>query len=326
MSLAGMICAVVFPRILIILFHFSGKLVRIKRGGHIRWLTFTGLILASVIFITIAVSTFYTGFNFKEEAVSIKIKDLNKDLEGLKIVQISDLHLSAFYHHTDFLIKVVDMINGYHPDIIINTGDFITFGWREYGRNDTILAKAKSRYGNFAIMGNHDAGTYNPDFTEADIENNTLIMNNLIRSSGYKVLNDEFTKIKIGNSQLAFIGVTTRGRHPDIIHGDLQKAIAGLDSADLRVLLTHDPNHWEEAVKGKTSIELTFSGHTHGMQMGIMTKKYKWSPAKYFYPHWNGLYSEGEQIQYVNRGLGLLAITFRIWMPPEITIITLENE
>ena len=109
-------------------------------------------------------------------------------------------------------------------------------------------------------------------------------------------------------------------------HGNLDMAIAGLDSVDLKILLTHDPNHWEEAVTGKTDIQVTFSGHTHGMQMGIITKKIRWSPVKYFYPHWNGLYLDGKQSQYVNRGLGCLAIPFRIWMPPEITVITLKKE
>jgi predicted MPP superfamily phosphohydrolase len=140
------------------------------------------------------------------------------------------------------------------------------------------------------------------------------------------VLNDEYKKVNTGNSVIALIGVTTNGRHPNIIHGDVQKAMSGLDAADLKILLTHDPNHWEESITGKTDIEITLSGHTHGMQMGIMTKKFRWSPSKYFYPHWNGLYREGAQVQYVNRGLGLLAIPFRIWMPPEITIITLKRQ
>jgi predicted MPP superfamily phosphohydrolase len=113
---------------------------------------------------------------------------------------------------------------------------------------------------------------------------------------------------------------------PHIIHGDLAKAISGLDSADLKILLSHDPNQWEEEVTGKTDIDITLSGHTHGMQMGIMTKKIRWSPAKYFYPHWNGLYKQGNQYQYVNRGLGVIGIPFRIWMPPEITVITIKRE
>jgi predicted MPP superfamily phosphohydrolase len=326
MNLTGMVCAVVVPRIILIIFHFSGRLVRIKYGDHLRWLTNTGLTIMMLIFSIVAMGTLHGRFNFKTEAVTIKIKGLNKDLDGLKIVQLSDMHLACFYHHRKLLQKVMDKVNSYKPDLILNTGDFITFGWREFDRNDTIISKAISKYGNYAVMGNHDFGTYHPFFTEADIDNNVLIINKLIKSSGYQVLNNEYTKVKIGEAKIALIGITTKGRHPHILHGDLEEAISGLDSVDLKILLSHDPNQWEEEVTGKTDIDITLSGHTHGMQMGILTKRFKWSPSKYFYPHWNGLFTDGNQFQYVNRGLGVLAIPFRIWMPPEITIITLKPE
>jgi predicted MPP superfamily phosphohydrolase len=326
MNLIGVIVAIVIPRVILIILHFSGKLINIKTGSHLRGLTNTGLIIMALILSIVSISTLYGRFNIKVEEVTIKIGGLNKDLDGLKIVQLSDMHLTSFYHHKKILQSVMDKVNMIKPDLLINTGDFISFGWREFEKDDTILSKAKSRYGNYAILGNHDAGTYDPDFTEADKENNILIMNNLIKASGYQVLNDEFKKVKIENATVALIGVTTEGRHPHIIHGDLNTAIAGLDSVDLKILLTHDPNHWAEAVEGKTNIELTLSGHTHGMQMGIITKKFRWSPAKYFYPHWNGLFTSGKQFHYVNRGLGVLAIPFRIWMPPEITVITLKKE
>jgi predicted MPP superfamily phosphohydrolase len=326
MNLKGMIAAVVIPRVILISFHFSGRLVRIKHSDHIRWLTNTGLVIMIVIFTVIALGTLSGRFNFKTETVTIRIKGLYKDLDGLKIVQLSDMHLAGFYHHKKLLQKVMNEVNTYEPDLILNTGDFVSYGWREFDNYDTILVKAKSRYGNYAVMGNHDFGTYNHDFTEADRENNVLIMNNKIKLSGYKVLNNEYAVVNIGDAKIGLIGVTTMGRHPDIVHGDLGKAISGLDSVDLKILLTHDPNHWAKAVEGKTDIGITLSGHTHGMQMGILTRKFKWSPSKYFYPHWNGLYSDGNQFQYVNRGLGVLAIPFRIWMPPEITIITLKAE
>jgi len=120
--------------------------------------------------------------------------------------------------------------------------------------------------------------------------------------------------------------VVTGGRHPNMIHGDLRKAMEGTDSADFKIFLCHDPNQWETDVAGKTNIDLTLSGHTHGMQMGVITKWFRWSPSEYFYPHWNGLYSQGNQYHYVNRGLGTFVIPFRIWMPPEITVITLAAE
>jgi uncharacterized protein len=326
MNMAAIICAIVIPRIILIILHFTGKLIKIKKGGHLNGLTNAGLIIMAVIFIIISLGSFYGRFNFKTEEVTIKIDSLNKELDGLKIVQISDLHLNSFYRHKELLRDVMNEVNRLKPDFLINTGDFVSFGWREFERDDTILSKAVSRYGNYAILGNHDAGTYDPFFTEADRENNILILNNLIKSSGYQVLNDEFKKAKVGNATIAFIGVTTKGHHPNMVHGDLNKAISGLDSADLKILLTHDPNHWAEAVTGKTDIDISFSGHTHGMQMGVITKNFRWSPSKYFYPHWNGLFTSGKQYQYVNRGLGVLAIPFRIWMPPEITVITIKKK
>jgi hypothetical protein len=326
MNLTAIMIAVVFPRAIIIILHFTGKLINLKNEVHLRWLTNSGLVLMVVIFSTIAVSALRGRFNFKTEEITINIKGLNKDLDGLKIVQLSDMHLTSFYRHKKQLQKVITEVNQLNPDLLINTGDFISYGWREFERYDTILCRAKSKYGNFAILGNHDVGTYDPYYTEADKNNNILIMNNLIRASGYQVLNDENKTIKIGKARLALIGVVTGGRHPHMEHGNLDKAISGLDSIDLKILLLHDPNHWAEAVTGKTNIDITLSGHTHGMQMGIITKKFRWSPAKYFYPHWNGLYTSGRQFQYVNRGLGVLAIPFRIWMPPEITVITIKKE
>ena len=325
MNLKGLIAAIVFPRVILIISHFIGKAVNLKSHSHLRWLTNMGmLIMAGIIFI-LAVSALYGRFNFTTEDVTIKIEGLNSDLEGLKIVQISDLHLSSFYHHKKQLEKVMTRINNLNPDLLINTGDFISFGWREFELDDTILAKGKSKYGNYAILGNHDIGTYDPEFNEEDRTINIQKINELIVSSGYTVLNDEFRVVKIGKAKIGMIGVLTGGRHPDISHGNLDKAILGLDSVDLKILLTHDPNHWVESVDKKTDIDLTLSGHTHGMQMGIITKNFRWSPAKYFYPHWNGLYSDGRQYLYVNRGLGTLAIPFRIWMPPEITVITLKK-
>jgi uncharacterized protein len=326
MALNGSLAAITFPRVILIVFHFSGKLIKIRTGGHIRWLTNTGLVAMVLIFLVITLSALRGRFNFKTENITIAVKDLHKDLEGLRIVQLSDMHLATFNHHKAKLQMVMDRVNSYKPDLILNTGDFVTFGWREFDSNDTILSKAHSKYGNYAVLGNHDFGIYHPFFTEADRHNNVLILKNLINKSGYQLLNDEFSKIKIGDASVALIGIHTKGRHPDIIHGDIQKTIEGLDSADIKILLSHDPNHWEESVKEKTDIDLTLSGHTHGMQMGIITKRFRWSPSKYFYPHWNGLFNEEEQFHYVNRGLGVLAIPFRIWMPPEITVITLVKK
>jgi predicted MPP superfamily phosphohydrolase len=325
-QLAGMISGVIIPRTILVIAHFTGRLIRYKSGGHISWLTNTGLIISSVIFMIIAAGTLHGRFNFRTDRVEVRIKDLDPDLDGLKIVQLSDLHLAGFYHHRDQLAEQMEAVNRLEPDLLLNTGDFVTFGWREFDNFDTILSKANGKYGNFAVLGNHDFGTYHPDYTQADKANNVLRINQLVKSSGYLVLNDEHLVVSVKGAKIGIIGITTMGRHPDIVHGDLDKAIMDLDSVDLQILLSHDPNQWELAVAGKTDIDLTLSGHTHGMQMGIYTKKVKWSPSKYYYPHWSGLFSTGDQYHYVNRGLGVLAIPFRICMPPEITLITLKRE
>ena len=324
MNFTGVVCAIVFPRIMLIFFHFTGKLIKRKTGNHIRSLTRTGMIISLSVFIIIATGTVFGRFNFRTEEVQIKIRGLNQDLDKLRIVQLSDLHLASFHHHRHLLNKVMERVNSYDPDLIINSGDFVSYGWREFDGFDTILKIARSRLGNYAVLGNHDFGTYHPFFTEADRYNNVLLMSQLITSSGYRLLNDDFTIIRKGSATIALSGVTTMGRFPEITYGNLRKAVAVPDSSDLKILILHDPNQWEYEVKGKTDIDLTLAGHTHGMQMGILTKRFKWSPSQYFYPRWSGLYSEKDQFLVVNRGLGVLSIPFRIWMPPEITVIVLE--
>ena len=326
MNLTGTFCAVLVPRVLLDILHFTGKLLRIKKGGHIRSLTNAGIIIWFVLFAIIVSGSTIGRFNFKTDEIVLKIPGLNKNLEGFTIVQLSDIHLPGFYRHKRELVKVMEKVNSHKPDILINSGDFVDYGWREFDSSDTILSIAKAKLGNFAVIGNHDIGTYNPDFNEAGRDTNLVRMNELIKASGYKVLNDENTFINVGDARVAIIGVITKGRHPNMIHGDLIKAMKGTDSADFRILIIHDPNQWEKDVIGKTNIELTFAGHTHGMQMGILTKVFKWSPSQYFYPRWNGLYSAGNQFLYVNRGLGVLAIPFRIWMPPEISVIKLVSK
>lgn len=325
MNLTGTFCAILVPRILLDILHFTGKIIRLKKGGHVRAMTNAGIIIWLVFFSIISVSTL-ARFNVRTDEVTVKVDGLSKDLEGLTIVQISDLHLSGFNRHLGLLKEMMEKVNALKPDILINSGDFVSYGWREFDRSDTILSIAKGRLGNFAVLGNHDIGTYYPGYTAAERDTNVMHLIEQINSAGYQMLNDESLIIKTGDARIGIAGVITRGRHPKIIHGDLKRAISGLDSLDFTILISHDPNHWEQEVRSKTDINLTLSGHTHGMQMGILTKSIKWSPSQYFYPRWNGLYGSGRQYLYVNRGLGVLAIPFRIWMPPEITVLKLTGK
>ncbi|HPV16632.1 MAG: metallophosphoesterase [Bacteroidales bacterium] len=323
MNLRGMLMTVVVPRILIIAGHYTGKRIFRASGTRPSKPSIIAIVLASIIFVVLSSGALIGRFNFRTESHVIRIKGLDPGLEGFRIVHISDLHLPCFYHHHERLAEVMQAINELEPDLIVNTGDFINLGWREFDSFDTILSKAKARYGQYAVMGNHDFGTYHPTYTDAERENNVRLMKSFIEASGYKVLNDEFEMLNTGSSSIALIGVTTSGSFPDIVHGDLEKASEKIYGEDLKILLAHDPNQWDRDVAGKTDISLTLSGHTHGMQVGIYTKLFKWSPAKYFYPRWDGVHELNGQYLVVNRGLGVLGIPFRIWIPPEITVITL---
>ena len=325
MTINGMIAGIIFPRIVILIFHYTGRLFRIRKKGHSKPATITGTIIAGIIVLIIASGSFIGRYNYKVERINIEIPGLNPLLEGTRIVHISDIHLASFYLKYKHLEQINDTINSLNADIIFNTGDFVSYGWREFGSADTVLINAKARYGMFAISGNHDMGTYLPVANDSVRRSVLANVNRLIVKSGYILIEDEYKLININGAIVKIVGVTTGGRHPDITHGNIDSALAKSPGTSFTILLAHDPNQWLEDVAGKRDIDLTLSGHTHGMQMGIMTKKVKWSPSKYFYPNWNGLYQDGTSFQYVNRGLGVLAIPFRIWMPPEITLITLNG-
>ncbi len=313
------------PRTILVALHFAGVLIRIRHHGYIKALTLTGIIIWSLILYMGAYGYFIGRFNFRYEEVDVHIPDLHPDLDGFRIVQISDLHLGSFHGSSGKIVEMVDKINALEPDLILNTGDFITLGTREFGDIDTILKRNISRYGNYAIIGNHDIGTYLRSATESEIQKTTADVSRLIVKSGYILLNRENDIINVGNSRVAIIGAETRGRHPLIIHPQLDEALKGTIDADIRILMTHDPNHWEQVIADTPGIELTLSGHTHGMQFGYLGKRIKWSPAQYIFPRWYGLYTSGDMNLYVNRGVGVLGIPVRFGMPPEVTILTLRK-
>jgi len=321
----GALFAILVPRIILIVFHYSGILIKIKEGGHMRKLTDAGFVVWLVIFGIIVYGTASGRFNVKTEEVTIQKENLHPDLEGFTIALISDLHLAGFYGHQQFLKKQMEKINSFSPDIVVNSGDFVSYGWRESKGMDTILSVARGKLGNYAVFGNHDMGTYLPDADYAEKELNIMMVGEFIQRAGYRLLVDDNVIIRKGEALISIAGITTRGRHGHIKYGNLSKALEGTDNANFRILITHDPNHWKREVAGRTNVDLTLAGHTHGMQLGIYTKKVRWSPSKYFYPEWSGLYRTSDQWLYVNRGLGVLGIPFRIWMPPEITIIRLTG-
>jgi predicted MPP superfamily phosphohydrolase len=290
-----------------------------------RVFTNIGFIGWIIIFFAIVIGSTTGRYSYRVSRLELPVAGLHDDLDGLRIVQISDLHLAGFHKQPQKLSLAIRAVMNEKPDILVNSGDFVTIGQGEFGRFDTILSRAKGTIASVAVLGNHDIGTYHPSFNIAFRDSNIARMEEHIARSGYLLLNDSSYTVKKGAARLALAGVVTMGRHPGMIHGDVSRALNGTDSADFTILVSHDPNHWKEKIAGKTDVGLTLSGHTHAMQMGIKTKRFRWSPSKHFYPNWGGLYTEGRQYLYVNTGLGVLGIPFRLGIRPEITVIELKK-
>ncbi|MBN1388666.1 MAG: metallophosphoesterase [Bacteroidales bacterium] len=297
-----------------------------RRTKRIRIILWIFALIFFVFIIILLIGVFHGRFNYKYETVEIEYTGLPDGLDGFTIVHISDLHLDSFSKHKKKLIPVIDSINSYEPDIIVNTGDFVTFIWREMTPFTEILASMQSEYGVYAIPGNHDTGIYSAEYNSENYEEHLDKMEDLLNSADHTYLENTSTIISIDTLIISLTGVTTYGMTPNFDYGDVDKAIQGTDSSDFRILLTHDPNHWIDNIQYRNDIDLTLAGHTHGMQIGILMPGFKISPAKLLYPAWNGLYGKNDNYLYVNRGLGTIGLPARIGMPPEITVIKIKGK
>jgi len=283
----------------------------------------TGFVLSALPFLSIAHGLLIGRTNYTVRRLKLTFQNLPRNFQGIKLVQISDLHLGSFGNKYDVLKPAIDLINKEEADLLFFTGDMVnnfaseTFGWKE------IFTLIYSKYGKYSVLGNHDYG----DYYEWPSENERIKnFNGIIESHRllkFKLLNNEFSIITLGDEKIAIIGVENWGRKPFPQKGDYRIASTGLEGIPFKILLSHDPTHWDYEILGKTDVALTLSGHTHGMQFGIENKNFRWSPAKYIYPRWAGLYMENEQYLYVNRGLGYLGYPGRVGIYPEITVIEL---
>ncbi len=291
----------------------------------------TGAVWANILFAGILTVIFTDGFfrqRFDVRIISreIKVDKLDPRLEGMKLVLISDLHLSSFHGHYKRLEKVMETVNSLQPDMLFNTGDFITYGWQEFGGCDTILNKARAAGGSFAIAGNHDDGTYYPDYNDAYGAECARMIESKVASSGYTMLNDSSVTVTFNGALIRVAGVVTHGHKLDMRYGDFAKALAGPDSVTLKILLVHDPAAWDTVQTFPGTVDLVLSGHTHGMQIGLPTPWGRISPASFFHDYWTGHYEFSGTDLYVTTGLGTMGIAGRIFMPPEIVLMTLTSE
>tara|TARA_B100000795_G_scaffold66626_1_gene45623 strand:- start:3989 stop:5257 length:1269 start_codon:yes stop_codon:yes gene_type:complete len=269
-------------------------------------------------------------FNYKKHRIKVALNKWPKNLNGLKIIQISDLHLGSFTS-TEPVQDIIELINEENADIIVFTGDLVNNNYWEADDFIPHLAKLKAKYGKYSIMGNHDYGDYlgidkRTVAGKKEWDKNLAKFHEVHKQIGFDLLLNENRKVKINGSAFNLIGVENWGAGGFSKYGDFQKSISGLDSNSTSILLSHDPSHWDAQVRTHDfPIELQLSGHTHGMQFGIELGSFKWSPAKFRYPQWAGIHSKSTKNLYVNRGLGHLGYAGRVGIYPEITIFDIHS-
>lgn len=348
-ALAGVFILLYIPKLVIIIFHMADDIIHFtswtvtrlngrmekkkpdptaprvnKRYTRRAFVTKTGMALAALPFFSILDGTANGRFRFRVERAKPGFGNrLPSTFKGFKIVQISDLHISSFYKNEDMLEKAIEIINALEPDIIVHTGDFVSIFASEVKHFVPILKKLKAKYGCYSILGNHDYGDYHQWNSIEEKKENLEKLIAYQEEAGFKVLLNESVILEQGDSKIALTGVENWGKPPFAQYGDLNKALSSVSEDAFTILLSHDPSHWDAEVLGKKNIPLTLAGHTHGMQFGVEWKNIKWSPVKMKYPRWGGLYKEGGQFLYVNRGLGSIGVPIRVGMPPEITLIEL---
>lgn len=284
-----------------------------------------GLFSGFLPFFIILYGVFIAAYRFKVHHHSIKFHNLPFAFHGLKIVQLSDLHLGSFNYRYATVEKAIEKINHLKPDYIVITGDLVNnYAWELRGWK-RVFNKLKAIEGKFAVLGNHDYGDYSKWNTPEEKQENAESIKRFYEDIGFKLLLNTSRIIKKNNSRIAIIGVENWGKPPFKQYGDLQQAMENVANIPFKILLSHDPSHWTEEVINKTNIALTFSGHTHGMQAAFQYKNLQWSPIKYKFKHWAGLYKHNRQYLYVNRGLGWLGFPARIGMRPEITLLELHT-
>lgn len=261
--------------------------------------------------------------DYRVRRVKVPIQNLPKAYHGIKIAQLSDIHSGSFFNKT--AVKGgVEMLMAEKPDLAFFTGDLVNNTADEVKAYINIFDKVKAPLGVFSVLGNHDYGDY---YQWDSVEDKRRNLNDLIKAHkllGWNLLLDEHRFLKVDNEELAIIGIQNWGGSGFSKYGNLKKAYDGAQDAPTKILLSHDPTHWDAQTRQMTpDIDLTLAGHTHGMQFGVEIGNFKWSPVQLRYKQWAGLYTEEQQHLYVNRGFGYIGYPGRLGILPEITILEL---
>ena len=282
--------------------------------------------ITGIVFCTISLAAMLYGLIYGWKTLQVKHVDLFFDslpseFEGYTIAQLSDLHVGSHGSDPTFLKKVVKQVNDEHPDMIVNTGDLINILPDESKPFEQVLSTLHAHDGVFSVLGNHDYNLYGLKKRKAHPHERVMEVIQSERRIGWNLLLNDHCMITRNGAKIAIVGVENIGKRPFPNYGDLKGAMKGLPNDVFKILLSHDPSHWHMEVLPETDIPLTLSGHTHAAQLRIG----KWSPVKWIYPEWSGLYTEGERSLYVSEGLGG-SIPFRLGATPEIIMFTLHKK
>jgi predicted MPP superfamily phosphohydrolase len=283
-----------------------------------------GLGLAAIPFLSLIYGIFEGKYNYKVIKQAIYFPDLPEAFDGFTITQISDVHSGSF-DNPEKINYAIDLVNEQNSDLILFTGDIVNTHAKEMlPWIETFNRIKKHEYGKYSVLGNHDYGEYVTWPTEIAKQENFDAIKNLYGQIGFELLLNEHTFIEKDGDKIALVGVENWG-HNFKQAGDLKKASQHLTKEDFKILMSHDPSHWDHVVQhDEKHFHLTLSGHTHGMQFGIEIPGYiKWSLAQYVYKQWAGLYENFGRYVYVNRGFGFHAYPGRVGIMPEITVIQL---
>jgi len=266
------------------------------------------------------------AYKYKVHNVKVPSSKIPAAFNGFKIVQVSDIHTGSFTDNTA-LHKAFDIVMQQGADLILFTGDLVNNKTEETKGFEEVYSKLKAPHGVYSVLGNHDYGDYVQwDSVEAKRKNLEELMQ-VHANAGWKLMMNEHVALEKNGEQIALLGIENWGGNMHFPkYGKMEDAHRGTEKYSFKILMSHDPSHWEKQVQTEyPDVDLTLSGHTHGMQFGIEIPGFKWSPVKYFYKQWAGLYKSGEQFLYVNRGLGFLGYPGRLGIWPEITVIELQR-
>ena len=327
----------VLPKLLSVIFLLIGDFTRFVEFGfkyftakenyfpERRKFISTTALAAAGIFSALAIDGIIFGkYRHTARKVKLKLKNLPKSFKGYKIVQISDVHSGSFFH-PEKLQHAIDLINEQNADLVLFTGDMVNNYADEFLPFIPLFKSIKAKDGKFSVLGNHDYGDYGSWKSIEEKAQNIPNLEKYEKEAGFTLLRNEHISIEKNGEKIYILGVENWGIPPFPQFGDLDKTVSGIPRDAVKILMSHDPTHFDEVVKHHPSnVQLTLSGHTHGMQFGIDLKNFKWSPVKFKYPKWADLYESAGKYLYVNRGFGVLAFPGRVGVNPEITVFELS--